>query len=1048
MVVIEMHSNNKVNNNMGSDDRMRSMYSKDILLAFEDVLKKMDLPPDKMRTVRDCDLKKKWDLVCDQKRREKMQVVTDPSVYLEKLAAYLDKKTLKKKKKLLGNDTSTDILKHIEISLRTNSIDWVRLFLSPENDGLRILVDYLTQVQESFSGIYNADLPSTSTATSPFHASQPSFFYGDAVGSGVSTISSYNNGTSNSEDSGYGQKNSSSTLFRRPTNGGSKPLKQNKQIGDVEDDVHVCVSCLRALMNNKFGLNKVFNNQQAIYCIVRSILHHSLRTKALAIDLLSAICMLKDGHDLILDAFTRFRMEYREPNRFQTLYMFFYSPPEFHIDFMTACIKFINVLVHSTDDMNQRVALQYEFTHLGLDEYIFRDRQFEDNDILAMHVYSYKNNFIDVSQLLAEANERLELLDRVASLERDLSLQRERVQEVEADYIAPISTLTRDFRQREQKYERDRSELESRIQELEQTKKEIQDGLKVANEYQPKQPVRYQDHSSSPTTSSTACFASWCNETNGNSSARLSSSTCTTTSTCIFAKGSAPPPPPPNMSLRKPIVEIPKKKIAVTKHKLPILNWAALNPNQVKGTVFNDLNDEKLADTLDLSFLEEMFKIGGQNGDTANELTSSTCTTDQPSPGSSTSSTTTSNAGAAKESSKNTLLGTKRLQNIAITRRKLAKPVTDIMAAVHRFDLSALPQDNVDILVPIVPTSDEVQLYKDYAARNEGSFEGLSLEDQFLAQLMKIERLSQKLSIMSFMAGFGETVKLLVPQIQRVTAASKSIKEANSFHKVIEVILAVGNAMNGTRRTPVYGFKLSSLDSLVILKSSRDRSVTLMHVIAEIISTGFSELLNFTEQLKFAESAASVSMESIGADVREIETKYKNALAEQSRKGVDAPPMLISFLEEAQPDSAAFFTRITTFVKHFEQAAGENESKRLIEQRQIAEQERKSAQAQRRAGAGKQNIQNKMVDELNAKFLQSMQGTDSKINSQQKGKLDSSQINDGDFERIMNGLKDGYVAALGDGPPVSSKRRVIGKSPSPNRRPKSIVAQEVQRDRA
>lgn len=49
-------------------------------------------------------------------------------------------------------------------------------------------------------------------------------------------------------------------------------------IGDsVEDDVHVGVSCLRALMNNKFGLNMVFNNQQAIYCIVRSILHHSLR---------------------------------------------------------------------------------------------------------------------------------------------------------------------------------------------------------------------------------------------------------------------------------------------------------------------------------------------------------------------------------------------------------------------------------------------------------------------------------------------------------------------------------------------------------------------------------------------------------------------------------------------------------------------------------------------------------------------------------------------------------------------------------------------------
>lgn len=58
----------------------------------------MDLPPDKMRTLRDCDLKKKWDLVCDQRRMYKIQVVTDPSEYLQKLVLFLDKKALKKVK--------------------------------------------------------------------------------------------------------------------------------------------------------------------------------------------------------------------------------------------------------------------------------------------------------------------------------------------------------------------------------------------------------------------------------------------------------------------------------------------------------------------------------------------------------------------------------------------------------------------------------------------------------------------------------------------------------------------------------------------------------------------------------------------------------------------------------------------------------------------------------------------------------------------------------------------------------------------------------------
>lgn len=100
---------------------------------------------------------------------------------------------------------------------------------------------------------------------------------------------------------------------------------------------------------------------------------------------------------------------------------------------------------------------------------------------------------------------------------------------------------------------------------------------------------------------------------------------------------------------------------------------------------------------------------------------------------------------------------------LAITRRKLAKPVSEIMAAVHRFDLAALPQDHVDILMPIVPTADEVQQYKEYAAKNDDSFDALTVEDQFLAQLMNIERLSQKLLIMSFMAGFEESYNLLLP---------------------------------------------------------------------------------------------------------------------------------------------------------------------------------------------------------------------------------------------------------------------------------------------
>lgn len=35
-----------------------------------------------------------------------------------------------------------------------------------------------------------------------------------------------------------------------------------------------------------------------------------------------------------------------------------------------ACMQFINIVVHSVENMNFRVHLQYEFTQLGLDQYL------------------------------------------------------------------------------------------------------------------------------------------------------------------------------------------------------------------------------------------------------------------------------------------------------------------------------------------------------------------------------------------------------------------------------------------------------------------------------------------------------------------------------------------------------------------------------------------------------------------------------------------------------------------------------------------------------
>jgi hypothetical protein len=96
----------------------------------------------------------------------------------------------------------------------------------------------------------------------------------------------------------------------------------------------------------------------------------------------------------------------------------------------------------------------------------------------------------------------------------------------------------------------------------------------------------------------------------------------------------APPPPAPDMGMAPSGGNFTIKRKIQTKHKLPTLNWIVLKPNQVKitmpsnqlerplnilffyecvkvkGTIFNELDDEKLHSLIDFNEFEEQFKMG------------------------------------------------------------------------------------------------------------------------------------------------------------------------------------------------------------------------------------------------------------------------------------------------------------------------------------------------------------------------------------------------------------------------------------------------------
>lgn len=221
---------------------------------------------------------------------------------------------------------------------------------------------------------------------------------------------------------------------------------QKLNMGASTDDIHVCIMCLRAIMNNKYGFNMVIQHREAINCIALSLIHKSLRTKALVLELLAAICLVKGGHEIILSAFDNFKAVCHESKRFQTLMEYFINYEMFNIDFMVACMQFINIVVHSVEDMNYRVHLQYEFTSLGLDEYLEKLRLTESEE-LHVQISAYLDNVFIVSALMEDSLTKTAALERVQELEYELSRALDRINENEHHFMSKLAELNNELEQ-------------------------------------------------------------------------------------------------------------------------------------------------------------------------------------------------------------------------------------------------------------------------------------------------------------------------------------------------------------------------------------------------------------------------------------------------------------------------------------------------------------------------------------------------------------------------------------------------------------------------
>ncbi|XP_077810198.1 formin-like protein 3 isoform X18 [Macaca mulatta] len=861
-------------------------------------LSSMNLPPDKARLLRQYDNEKKWDLICDQ---ERFQVKNPPHTYIQKLQSFLDPSVTRKKFRRRVQE-STKVLRELEISLRTNHIGWVREFLNDENKGLDVLVDYLSFAQCS---VMYSTLP------------------------------------------------------------GRRALK-NSRLVSQKDDVHVCILCLRAIMNYQYGFNLVMSHPHAVNEIALSLNNKNPRTKALVLELLAAVCLVRGGHEIILAAFDNFKEVCKELHRFEKL-MEYFRNEDSNIDFMVACMQFINIVVHSVEDMNFRVHLQYEFTKLGLEEFLQKSRHTE-SEKLQVQIQAYLDNVFDVGGLLEDAETKNVALEKVEELEEHVSHLTEKLLDLENENMMRVAELEKQLLQREK-------ELESIKETYENTSHQVHTLRRLIKEkeeaFQRRCHLEPSVRGLESVGSEALARVGPAELSEGMPPSNLDLLAPATPPEEVLplppppAPPLPPPPPPlpdkcppapplpgaaPSVVLTVGLSAIRIKKPIKTKFRLPVFNWTALKPNQISGTVFSELDDEKILEDLDLDKFEELFKTKAQGP--ALDLICS------------------KNKTAQKAASKVTLLEANRAKNLAITLRKAGRSAEEICRAIHTFDLQTLPVDFVECLMRFLPTEAEVKLLRQYE-RERQPLEELAAEDRFMLLFSKVERLTQRMAGMAFLGNFQDNLQMLTPQLNAIIAASASVKSSQKLKQMLEIILALGNYMNSSKRGAVYGFKLQSLDLLLDTKST-DRKMTLLHFIALTVKEKYPDLANFWHELHFVEKAAAVSLENVLLDVKELgrgmelirrecsihdNSVLRNFLSTNEGKldklqrdaktAEEAYNAVVRYFGESPKTTppSVFFPVFVRFIRSYKEAEQENEARKkqeeVMREKQLAQEAKK-----------------------------------------------------------------------------------------------------------
>ncbi|XP_028637698.1 protein diaphanous homolog 2 [Grammomys surdaster] len=703
-----------------------------------------------------------------------------------------------------------------------------------------------------------------------------------------------------------------------------KLLDKKQQENIDKKNQYKVIQCLKAFMNNKFGLQRILGDERSLLLLARAIDPKQQNMMTEIVKILSAICIVGEENilDKLLGGITA-AAERNSRERFSPIVEGLENNEALHLQ--VACMQFINALVTSPYDLDFRIHLRNEFLRCGLkpmlpslkekenDELDIQLRVFEENKEDDLTELSHRLNDIraemddmnEVYHLLynmlkdtAAEGYLLSILQHFLLIRNDYYIRPQYykiIEECVSQIVLHCSGMDPDFKYR-QRIDFDFSHLidacvnKAKVEESEQ--KAMEFSKKFDEEFTARQEAQAELQKRDEKIKELEIEIQQL-RAQGTPSAipgppppppLPGAGPCPPPPPLpppppplpgvvppppppLRGMPGVPPPPPPLFGVPPPppppggilpplpgLIELPygmkQKKLYKPEVSMKRINWSKIEPKELsENCVWLKIKEEKyenpdLFAKLALTFPSQM--KGQRNAEAAEE----------------------NRSGPPKKKVKELrILDTKTAQNLSIFLGSYRMSYEEIKNIILEVNEELLSEALIQNLVKYLPEQNVLR----ELAQLKNEYDDLCEPEQFGVVMSTVKMLRPRLMSILFKLTFEEHVNNIKPSIIAVTLACEELKKSESFNRLLELILLVGNYMNsGSRNAQSLGFKINFLCKIKDTKSA-DQKSTLLHFLAEICDEQYQDILKFPEELEHVESASKVSAQILKSNLVAME---------------------------------------------------------------------------------------------------------------------------------------------------------------------------------